>query len=284
MRHVSVGHTAFSRRRFLGAATATGLGAAALSACGGSDSGNSSGKTTLEWWHMSTTEPAKTLWAQRAKEFEAAHPNVKIKIVTLENEAFKAKLTTVTQSGKPPDLFQSWGGGVLQQQVDAGLVKDITGDVSPWSATSLPASLAAYQFDGKTYGVPFDIGMVGFWYNKELFAKAGITAPPATWAELLDDVKKLKAPGSPRSRWPARRSGPATSTGPTSPCASAGSTRCKQAGADHDFTSARLRHRRASTSRSWSTSSRSRRASSAPTTARPTARPRPWATARRRWS
>ena len=65
-----------------------------------------------------------------AKEYETAHPNVKVAIQPLENEAFKAKLTTVTQAGDPPDLFQSWGGGVLEQQVDAGLVKDLTADVA----------------------------------------------------------------------------------------------------------------------------------------------------------
>ena len=35
------------------------------------------------------------------------------------------------QAGTPPDLFQSWGGGGLAEQVDAGLVKDITADVAP---------------------------------------------------------------------------------------------------------------------------------------------------------
>ena len=36
-------------------------------------------------------------------------------------------------AGSPPDLFQSWGGGVLKQQVDAGLVKDITAAGQPWT-------------------------------------------------------------------------------------------------------------------------------------------------------
>jgi raffinose/stachyose/melibiose transport system substrate-binding protein len=30
------------------------------------------------------------------------------------------------QSGSPPDIFQSWGGGVLKQYADAGLVQDLT--------------------------------------------------------------------------------------------------------------------------------------------------------------
>jgi raffinose/stachyose/melibiose transport system substrate-binding protein len=39
------------------------------------------------------------------------------------------------------------------------------------------------------------MGAVGFWYNKDLFAKAGISAPPATWTDFLVDVKALKAAG-----------------------------------------------------------------------------------------
>ncbi|MCA2228337.1 extracellular solute-binding protein [Nonomuraea aurantiaca] len=196
----------------------------------------SAAKVTLEWWHLSTSEPLKTMWATRAKEFEAAHPNVTMKLTVLENDAYKAKLTTLTQSGKAPDLFATWGGGVLRQQIDAGLVKDITTDVAPVMDGFTKASLAAYQFDGKTYALPTDIGMVGFWYNKQLFAKAGITAPPATWTEFLEAVKKLKASGTTpialagKEKWPghyywaylAMRIG--------------GLPALRQAGVDHDFT------------------------------------------------
>ncbi|MGP3914488.1 extracellular solute-binding protein [Nonomuraea sp. 10N515B] len=173
-----------------------------------SQGGGSPAKVTLEWWHLSTAEPLKTLWAQRAKEFEAKNPNVTIKATVLENDAYKAKLTTLTQSGKAPDIFASWGGGVLKQQIDAGLVKDITGDVGDVLPNFTPAALSAYQLDGKTYGLPTDIGMVGFWYNKKLFEKAGITEPPATWAAFLEDVKKLKAAGvtpialAGKEKWP----------------------------------------------------------------------------------
>jgi raffinose/stachyose/melibiose transport system substrate-binding protein len=186
--------------------------------CGGGGGGNatseqgqgggSPAKVTLEWWHLSTSEPLKSLWAQRAKEFEAKNPNVTIKATVLENDAYKAKLTTLTQSGKAPDIFASWGGGVLKQQVDAGLVKDITGDVADVLPNFTPAALSAYQIDGKTYGLPTDIGLVGFWYNKKLFEKAGISQPPTTWSAFLEDVKKLKAAGvtpialAGKEKWP----------------------------------------------------------------------------------
>src|SRR5690606_7981571 len=128
-----------------------------------------------------------------AKKYEAQHKNVKIEITPLENQAFKSRLTTVAQSGELPDIFQSWGGGILQSQVEAGLVKDITADVESWTDTLLPQALKPYQADGKTYGIPFDMGMVGFWYNKELFQKAGIEEVPDTWDEFLDAVRALKA-------------------------------------------------------------------------------------------
>src|SRR6202044_1899987 len=50
-----------------------------------------------------------------------------------------------------------------------------------------------WQVDGKQYGVPYDLHTVGFWYRKDLFAKAGIASPPATITALDADVTKLKA-------------------------------------------------------------------------------------------
>ncbi|MEU5860901.1 extracellular solute-binding protein [Nonomuraea sp. NPDC047529] len=202
---------------------------------GSSQQGQKPAKVTLEWWHLSTSEPLKSLWAQRAKDFEAAHPNVTIKATVLENDAYKAKLTTITQSGKAPDVFVTWGGGVLKQQIDAGLVKDVSGDVAPVLDTFTPAALSAYQFDGKTYGLPTDIGLVGFWYNKKLFAKAGISAPPATWTEFLGDVKKLKASGvtpialAGKEKWPGHYYWAYLAM------RIAGLPALQQAGVDHDF-------------------------------------------------
>ncbi len=77
--------------------------------------------------------------------------------------------------------------------------KDITADLDAdggaWRNTFAPGALAVYALDGKNYGVPWDMGMVSWWYNKDLFAKAKIANPPTTWAELLDAVKALKAAG-----------------------------------------------------------------------------------------
>jgi raffinose/stachyose/melibiose transport system substrate-binding protein len=150
---------------------------------------------TVEWWHISKDDPGKTLFKGIADAYTAAHPNVKINVTVLENEAFKTKLQTQMQSGTPPDLFQSWGGGTMAAQADAGMLKDITADVASWKDTVNAGAMSIYQYNDKQYGVPWDMGMIGFWYNKKLFADAGISAPPANWDELLTDMGKLKAKG-----------------------------------------------------------------------------------------
>ncbi|XRQ14580.1 extracellular solute-binding protein [Actinomadura welshii] len=185
------------RRSFLtavSAGTVLVMAAPMLAACGGDDS-ESGGKVTIEWMNIATTEPSQSLFPKIAKEFEAQNPNVTIKATSLENDAFKSKMTALVASGDLPDIYVTWGGGVLKQQIDAGLAKDITSDGSEVLGTMTDVSKKAYQFDGKTYAVPYDMGMVGFWYNKKHFEKAGIDAPPKTWGEFLDAVRKLKDAG-----------------------------------------------------------------------------------------
>jgi len=170
-----------------------------LAACGSAapEEPASGEPVTITWWHIQTEETQKALWQQLADEYMAAHPNVTIEITVLENENFKAKLTTVMQSGDPPDIFQSWGGGVMNEYAEAGLLMDITDYLAEdgWGDTFSPGALGVYAYEGVNYGVPRDMGMVGFWYNKDLFAEAGIDAPPTTWTELLADIEALQAAG-----------------------------------------------------------------------------------------
>lgn len=172
---------------------------AATSAPASNDAPAAADKVTVTWWHITTDEGQAAVWQSLADSYMAANPNVNIEISILENEAFKTKLTTVMQSGEPPDIFQSWGGGVMNEYIAAGLMKDITADLDAdggeWRNRFSPGALGVYSLDGKNFGVPWDMGMVGFWYNKDLFAQAGIDAPPATWDELLEDVTALKAAG-----------------------------------------------------------------------------------------
>jgi raffinose/stachyose/melibiose transport system substrate-binding protein len=164
---------------------------------------------TISLYDLHINEPGKTLIADIIGEYEAAHPTVTIELTVLENEALKAKLATEMQAGNPPDLFQSWGGGVLGQQQEAGMVRAIDAEIADWKDTMNPAAMSIYQVGGKQYGIPYNFGLVGFWYNKDLFEQAGISAPPETWDDFLADIGKLKGAGitpiavGAGDKWPA---------------------------------------------------------------------------------
>ena len=61
---------------------------------------------------------------------------------------------------------------------------------------------------GKQYGVPYDLHTVGFWYRKDLFAKAGHHQPADDLTDLKSDIGKLKKAGiapiavGSKDRWP----------------------------------------------------------------------------------
>jgi raffinose/stachyose/melibiose transport system substrate-binding protein len=151
----------------------------------------------VSWWHIGTAANDKALNQAFADEYMKAHPNVQIEITVLENEAFKSKLTTVMQSGNPPDLFQTWGGGVLAEYGKAGLLKDITKSVKDggWYSWMSPGVWGVYSVDGKINAAANDMGAITFWYNKDLLAKVGYKSFPTDWDDFLTLVKKLKAAG-----------------------------------------------------------------------------------------
>lgn len=169
---------------------------------------------TIDWWTIYTTPPELPLLAETlAQEFMDANPGVTIQITHLENEAFKERLATVMQSGDPPDIFQSWGGGVMWSYAEAGLLRDITPEITAddnaWrDSFNTQAALNLYSYNDAYYGIPMTFGAVGFWYNTRLFAEAGIEGVPATWSEFLADVQLLKDAGitpialGGRDKWP----------------------------------------------------------------------------------
>jgi len=185
------------RNQGVAAAAAALAIVSSLTACtgGSGDDAVTQEEVTIEWWHIQTQEPTRSVWQTAADNFEADHPGVTIEITVQNDPDFKTGVDARMQAGDPPDIFQTWGGGVLANQVDAGMVKDITADVEPWIGSLADAAVAAMQIDGTQYAVPFDAGLVGFWYNTEMFDAAGISEPPATWDEFLDAVEALKASG-----------------------------------------------------------------------------------------
>jgi raffinose/stachyose/melibiose transport system substrate-binding protein len=171
-------------------------------------SGSAAEQVTITWWHNADRNPGRAFWATVAKEYEKSHPNVKIEVLPLQNEQFLTKIPVALQSPEPPDLFQQWGGGQMAEQVKAGKVMDLTTSAKA-AIRNIGGSAAGWSYNGKQYGLPYTLGIVGFWYNKALFRQAGITAPPKTMAQFLAAVSKLKAAGitpvslGAKDRWPS---------------------------------------------------------------------------------
>ena len=147
--------------------------------------------------HVSDNPATRAIWDQAAADYNAAHKGVHVQFQYLENEAFKAKLPTMLQSDESrPALFYSWGGGVMEAQAKAGFLKDIKGEVGDVAKTLSPTAVAAFTLDDKLYGLPFDTDAVPIFYNKDLFAKAGVKPEDMqSWDGFLAGVKKLKGAG-----------------------------------------------------------------------------------------
>ena len=154
-------------------------------------------EVTVKVLHVEQNAQASGFWQEIARRYMAEHPGVKVELRYLENEAYKKKLTTLLQSPDRPNIIYSWAGGVLREQVKAGVIADLSADMTAdWRQRFNPAALQAYTLDGRIYGVPMLISQVGFFYNKDLFAKAGVDAGAIrTWDDLLGAVKRLKAAG-----------------------------------------------------------------------------------------
>ncbi|MDI7923879.1 ABC transporter substrate-binding protein [Ferirhizobium litorale] len=185
--------TVFDADRFVRLAAATAIVFA-------SGSGFAYAQTVVKWMHVETVPAYIQVWEEIATAYEADHPDVDVQLQFLENEAFKAKLPTLLQSDAAPDFFYSWGGGVLRQQSQTGALMDLTeamnADDGAWAKAYKPAALAGLTYDGKVYAVPYRMGTISFFYNKELFQKAGVKAEDiTTWNDFLQAVKTLKDAG-----------------------------------------------------------------------------------------
>lgn len=123
-------------------------------------------------------------------EFEKEHPNIKLDIQTVGGGAdYGAALKTKFASGDAPDIFSN--GGYAEMALWADKLEDLSDQ--PWVKDLIPLAAEPMTKDGKTYGMPMNLEGIGFVYNKDLFAKAGIKETPKTITELEEAAKKLQA-------------------------------------------------------------------------------------------
>jgi multiple sugar transport system substrate-binding protein len=148
----------------------------------------------LGMWSSSPAE--KKIVDDQIAKFKEKYPNIDVQIETIVGD-YMQKLQTELASNTAPDIFyldsmpapQLMSSGVLEPLDD--YIKKYNVDVNDFE----PALLSAFQWDGKTYGLPKDFNTLALFYNKDMFKAAGINEPPKTWEELRDVAKKLTKDG-----------------------------------------------------------------------------------------
>lgn len=194
--------SSMSRRRFLAATGAVSLGAA-LTACGGGDSGGSAGPakpvSQADIDKAMKTPTQLTFWtwvpdiAEEVALFERKYPAIKVKVVNAgQGVTHYTKLRTALKAGSgAPDLAQ-----IEYQAVPTFTITDSLLDLGPYGAAALKDEFVDWTWgqvsgpDGEVWAIPQDTGPMGMLYRKDIFDQHGIEVP-TTWDEFAEAARKL---------------------------------------------------------------------------------------------
>ncbi len=191
-------------KRITAALLAGVMCAGLLAGCGSKgDGGKESGdKITIRLLtRMAGTTPQVDIYNDILDEFKEKHPEVTIVDDSQGDEsAFNNILSTDIASGTMANIFRIQGVANLSEYIDSGLILDVQPylDEDPeWGGGFTEGALSYYQVPGKegTYAIPMESGLIGVYYNKDLFEKAGVKEFPETWTQFIDAIKKLKDSG-----------------------------------------------------------------------------------------
>jgi N,N'-diacetylchitobiose transport system substrate-binding protein len=166
-------------------------------ACGGGNSGKgtepASGKgRTLTVWLMDGDLTDKTVAAINTQFEQATGATVKVAVQQWDN--INTKISTSLAQDNPPDVLDIGNTDVALFAATGGLA-DITSHRAELSAgqTWLPGLVGPATVDGRLYAAPLFAGNRAVIYNKQVWSAAGITTPPASFAELTADLDQIKA-------------------------------------------------------------------------------------------
>ncbi|TLM83328.1 extracellular solute-binding protein [Pseudarthrobacter sp. NamE2] len=177
-----------------------GLGALALGlTMAGCSGGSGSASRPENEIHIAMYGDAGNTVEQKIIDTFNATSEVKVVLDKIPGAEYQSKLQTIMDTPNAPDIFFNWGGGSIKSFVDADLVlplDDFIKEDPQLKEAFLPSVFDTAVIDGKSYGIPMrGTQPVMLFNNSKVLADAGISAPPATWEELLEDVKILKDKG-----------------------------------------------------------------------------------------
>jgi multiple sugar transport system substrate-binding protein len=150
---------------------------------------------TLTIWSHEADEPAKVaLREQAARNLEAKHPGLKVKITWYEKNGLDAALRTALPSGQGPDVFYLEPDQI--EYITNGLITPLD-DLVNWNNV-YDWARQVWIHDGKTWALPEEAYTDELYYNKDLLAKLGSKLPDnaqLTQENFLDLVKKAHGAG-----------------------------------------------------------------------------------------
>lgn len=180
-----------------------GVAALVLSGCGGSSSaksGTSGGGPVSLQLLTGFSGPDRPAYESLVKGWNDSHPKIKVTMDVQPWDAIAQKLPQPWAVGQGPDLATpSFDPASVYQYVKTRSVESLDGVVGTTNdkvnASAFPQDgKQAFTVNGKLYAVPANYATLVLYYNKDLLAKAGVNAPPATQADFMADVKKLTEP------------------------------------------------------------------------------------------
>jgi multiple sugar transport system substrate-binding protein len=190
-----------SARRSLAAALALAGAALIAAGCGGGGSGGGDTPTTAKAANDRTPVTINVWSGFTARElgvldsvlddFHRTHPWITIKSVGGISDD---KMIAAIRGGHPPDLSISFSTDNVGSFCGSGAWQDLGERIKADKVDigAFPKAVQDYtQYQGKRCAMPVLADVYGLYYNKKMFAKAGITSPPKTISELTADAKKL---------------------------------------------------------------------------------------------
>jgi len=151
--------------------------------------------TVTIWHNLGDTQNA-TATKALTDAYTAAHPNVTFDLVSQPGDNYFSLLQAAAVSKTGPDLVLMWTGlFALKYKEYLTSLKGLVPDESLASQGSLEWSSDNFDLANGPYVMPLDRQFYIGFYNKDAFAKAGVSAVPTTWTELYESCAKLKKAG-----------------------------------------------------------------------------------------
>jgi multiple sugar transport system substrate-binding protein len=181
------------KKAILATATVGALAVVGLTGCSASG-GSSSGPVTITYSNFISNGGNEKNLQKIVDAFQKANPDIKVKVTTTAYTDYFTKLQTDLSAGTQADVFDVDAGSFANIQSN-GVLAALDGVKSSDYRTSV---LDTYKVGGKQYGLPTSFSNVVLFYNKDLFAKAGVAAPTDswTWADEKAAAQKLTDKGA----------------------------------------------------------------------------------------